>query len=179
MKARSVPLPDAALLGRYSPDTGSDCVGNYVDCFRAEFDGAVDLQSFVAAFYRTPLFRLERVILARAMKLASTDEGAIALSEGRTQAFAAWSVEARTADQLLMCAVDRRTRSWFMVRPSSNGTVLYFGSAVLPPPDGQSDRPFANWLYRAALPLHRVYSVLLLGAAHRKLARDRSDKRAQ
>ena len=179
MRARAATLPDASLLARYAPADTEAGRGNYVDCFRAEIDAFVDLESYVTAFYCTPLFRLERIILARLLRRPSTDDDAIAIAEGAARSFAAWSVEARIADQLLMCAVDNRTRSWFMVRHSSNGTVLFFGSAVLPPPGEQSGGPLANFLYRAALPLHRVYSVLLLGAAQRKLVRDRKKQRTE
>ncbi len=179
MNARPAALPEGALLERYLPGPDAASHANYVDCFRADIEGRVALGSYVAVFYRTRLFRLERTVLGRLWKRPSTDTEAIAVASGDARAFAAWTVEARTADQLLMRAVDGRTRSWFMVRPASGRTVLFFGSAVLPAPGDGSASALSSVLYRVLLPVHRVYSVLLLGAAQRKLARDRRDHRAQ
>ena len=71
----------------------------------------------MTAFYTTWLFRLERWILRLAVARPSTDEEAHQLARGEREAFAAWSVEARAPDQLLMCDFTGRTRSWLMVVP--------------------------------------------------------------
>ena len=50
--------------------------------------------------------------------------------------FAAWHVENRSENEILMCDFRGRTRSWLMVAPVSTvsdaRTRLYFGSAVVP-----------------------------------------------
>ena len=164
----STPPPDW-LLSRYTAPGRRGDEPAYVDCFRIDIDRLVSNPEFVTAFYTTWLFRLERIILRYLLKLPSSDAGAAAVAFGETDRFAAWSVEARTPDQLLMCAVDDRTRSWFMTVADDTTTRLYFGSAVLPAVKPDSDRATLDGAYRWALGLHRLYSRLLLGAAHRKL----------
>ena len=52
-----------------------------------------------------------RVFIAR----PSTDLQVRQLAAGELDEFAAWRVEAQAVDQLLLCAIDGRTRSWLMV----------------------------------------------------------------
>lgn len=123
-------LPQEALLRRYSNshDNSHDGDRSYADCFSIHLNQAVSLQQFVHAFYTTPLFRVERTILGMIGR-PSSDEQALSLSQGSADSFAAWSVEARSADQLLLCDFRERTRSWFMVadseRTSKPGTQLF------------------------------------------------------
>ena len=88
----------------------------------------------MASFYTTWLFKLERFILRRLVNKPSTDAEAFELARGERASFAAWSVEARVTDQIVMCDFLGRTRSWFMVEAIEGGkaTRLYFGSAVVP-----------------------------------------------
>ena len=58
MSIRAEPVPEGALLARYR-DLG------YTDCFTTEVACRVQLGDFIQAFYTTPLFRLERFVLAR------------------------------------------------------------------------------------------------------------------
>jgi hypothetical protein len=102
-------LPRQALLARYAGN------GAYTDCFAAELDGSIDCARYVEAFYTTPLFRAERLILRLAIEAPSTDEQAHLLASGAIDRFAAWRVEDRAPDQLLMCDIRGSTRSWFMV----------------------------------------------------------------
>ncbi len=51
-------LPAGSLLLRYS-----EMEGCYTDCYFADIDRAVSLPDFVAAFYVTWLFKLERLAL--------------------------------------------------------------------------------------------------------------------
>lgn len=71
---------------------------------------AVSLADFMAAFYTTPVFRLERWLLAHLARWPSTDEEAhaLALALGQTTRFADWQVEAREGDQALLAAAARR-----------------------------------------------------------------------
>ncbi len=153
-----------ALLARYATTEDGTALNHYTDCFVTRVSPAIDLTTFVRAFYTTPLFRSERLIL-RLLGMRSSDADIDALLAGRQQHFAAWTLEERTDDQLLMCDVNARTRSWFRVAPDESGTTLYFGSAVIA--SGET----LPGSYRALLPMHRLYSRQLLRAAARRLER--------
>lgn len=162
-------LPESALLRRY---LDRHC---YTDCYTTTLPAGVAFEDFVSAFYTTWLFRLERWLLARALKRPSTDEEADALAHGWRDAFAAWTVEDRADNQLLMCDMHGNTRSWFMLQtsPGDGGDQcrLYFGSAVervTIEPDGSYS---GSRLFRAALGFHKAYSVMLLRAARSRLRR--------
>ncbi len=126
----------------------------------------------MTAFYTTWLFRLERWILRLAVARPSTDEEARQLARGEREAFAAWSVEARAPDQLLMCDFTGRTRSWLMVAPAAGtpGTRLYFGSVVVPVRDPKTGETGLGPVHGPLIGFHKLYSRLLLGAAARRLA---------
>lgn len=160
-------LPAEALLRRYLDR------GGYVDCYAADVPLAVSHAEYVEAFYTTPVFRLERLILAWAVSRPSSDAQAGELAARRADAFAAWSVEARATDQLLMCDLHGRTRSWLMVAPlgQGSGTRLYFGSAVVPVVDARSGRPALGAPFRALLGFHKLYSRVLLRAAAARVSR--------
>jgi hypothetical protein len=155
-------LPDVSLLKAYATS------GAYTDCYMFELGRAVSLSQYMAAFYTTPAFKLERWILGILLRLPSTDNEALALSRGEASRFAAWTVESREATQTILAA--GRTRSWLMVCPRSSGTasatVLYFGSAIVHRPAGGR-----GWHFTALLGFHRLYSRVLLGTAARRLAR--------
>lgn len=156
--------PDGALLDRYRG------VGGYTDCFVAVVPDRVTQTAYIEAFYTTALFKLERLVLALLVSRPSTDDEARRLAAGETDRFAAWTVEAREADQILMCDFMGSTRSWLMSvadtaapRPT---TSLYFGSAIVP-------RRGAGRLgigFRLMVPLHRLYARALLRSAVRRLA---------
>ena len=154
-------LPDDALLQKYARG------GAYTDCYSTPNSTAVSHADFVAAFYTTWLFKLERVVLRLAVSRPSTDTEARQLANGHTDTFAAWYVEERTDDQLLMCDFRDRTRSWFMVA----GTRLYFGSAVVPERDSKSGGGSLGLIIRLLLGFHRLYSRALLQAARSRLRR--------
>ena len=143
-------LPGDALLQKYAE------AGAYTDCFSTKVRVDTSLAEFVEAFYTTWLFKLERFILRVAVSKPSTDEQVKELTAGTLDRFAAWYVEGREEDQLLMCDFRDHTRSWFMVAPGK----LYFGSAVVP-----IDRPS----YKLLIGLHRFYSRALLAAARSRL----------
>jgi hypothetical protein len=158
---RPHPLPDAALL-RASAGTGG-----YADCYATDLPRAVSHAQYVEAFYTTWLFKLERWILGWAVARPSTDAQARQLAAGSLDAFAAWSVEQRAPDQLLLRDMFGRTRSWLMVEPlAAGGTRLYFGSGVASRKDGRLGSSFS-----LLLGFHKLYSRLLLGAARRRLQR--------
>ena len=165
------PLPAEALLNRYRTD------GGFADCYVTEVPRPVSHAEFVEAFYTTWLFKLERLLLRLFLARASTDLQAARLAGGELDTFAAWSVEKRAPDQLLLADVGGRTRSWLMVLPSASagraGTRLYFGSAIVPRRSARSGRSGLGPLFGALLGFHKLYSRLLLRAARSRLSRDR------
>lgn len=152
--------------------------GAYTDCYVTEIAGSVSHEQFVAAFYTTVVFKLERVILKWAVSKPSTDIQAGQLASGVTDTFAAWQVEKRCENQLLMSDFQGRTRSWLMVAPlkteSGPGTRLYFGSAVVPVGNTMTGRPRLGRGFRALLGFHRTYSKVLLYAARSRLNQQRT-----
>ncbi len=168
-------LPVGALLGMYRD------AGAYTDCYAAEMSRSVSHAEYVEAFYTTWVFKLERWVLAVFVSKPSTDVQARALACGQADAFAAWSVEGRTGNQLLMCDFQRRTRSWLMSAPApdsatgtATGTRLYFGSAVVPVTHPQSGRSTMGFVFRALLGFHKIYSRILIRAAMSRLRRARA-----
>ena len=163
----SCPIPDGALLNNYLRE------GTYTDCYVTEIRGSVSHVQYVLAFYTTSVFKLERLILKLAVSRPSTDAQAEQLAAGSIDAFAVWDVEARSDNQLLMCDVQRRTRSWLMVVPlectTGTRTRLYFGSAVVPVKNARTGKLTLGFVFRALLGFHRLYSVVLLSAARSRL----------
>lgn len=157
-------IPPNSLLGRYVAS------GAYADCFVAEVSGSVSLAQFAEAFYTTPLFKLERALLALFASRSSTDEQAGQLARGQATSFAAWAVEGRTDNDLLLAA--GRTKSWLMVAASPevapDSTRLYFGSAVVPKSTSTGERGGMGLVFHALLGFHELYSrALLLWASAR------------
>lgn len=161
------PLPDTALLARYQRD------GSYTDCYSTVVAQPVPHGEYVQAFYSTALFNVERWILSWLVKRPSDDAQLRELAGGQGEAFAAWTVEARSPDQLLLCDFMGRTRSWLMVQPEPGQTAtrLYFGSAVVPRVDRRTGQARMGWGFHALLGFHRLYSRALLRAAQRRLQR--------
>lgn len=161
----SCSLPGHALLARYQQ------AGAYTDCFTTEIAETISHEQFVQAFYTTPIFKLERWLLAWGLSKPSSDIDAGLLAQAKTETFSAWQVECRSDDQLLMCDYQGKTRSWLMIEPHDDGqqtkTKLYFGSAVV------SDKNRAHSQQGAKLnPLlwfHVFYSIILLSSAKRRL----------
>jgi hypothetical protein len=158
-------LPEDALLRAYLRD------GHYTDCYSTDISTSVTQSQYVAAFYTTFLFEIERFILRWAVSKPSTDAEAVQLAEEQRTSFAAWNVEARNNDQLLLCDFQGRTRSWLMVEPmppeQAPRTRLYFGSAVVR--DSESERKSRGIVFGMLLSFHRLYSVALLYSAKKRL----------
>ncbi len=122
-------LPKYALLARYQH--GEDSKG-YTDCFTIKLLQRIELANFVEAFYTSSLFKVERWILMMIGK-SSNDKKARELALGLRTDFAAWTVEDRNENQILLCDFMKKTRSWLMVEFSEekDQCKLYFGSAVV------------------------------------------------
>ena len=169
-------LPPHTLLTKYA-DSGA-----YTDCFITEIARTVSHAEFVEAFYTGGLFKVERFLLRVFISRPSTDLQARQLAAGELSEFAAWRVEARAVDQLLMCAIDGRTRSWLMVSAAEvpGRARLYFGSALLPKPTSMdspqssaqsNSKPSLGFVFKALLGFHNWYSRALLSAAAVRLSR--------
>lgn len=159
------PLPDASLLGRYRLQPGA-----YTDCYSTEIADRVTQADFVEAFYTTWVFKLERSILKWTVAKPSTDAQAAMLAQGGLDAFSAWSVEDRRENQLLLCDLHGRTRSWLMTAAGESGksTRLYFGSAVVPAKGSKSGADIGTG-FRLLLGFHKLYSKILLKVAVTRL----------
>jgi len=165
------PVADDALLKTYRGGKHPERWGYYGDCFSVQVDGSVTLSQFVFAFYTSPIFRIERLILRVLVGAPSTDEQARAVAQGREDTFAVWTVGERTPTELLMCDRYGKTRSWFRVVPqASGGTVLEFGSAVAAR-SAATDSVKMSRGFGVLLGFHRLYSRMLLAAASRRVIR--------
>ena len=164
---QSHPLPTHALLTKYA-DSGA-----YTDCFVTEIARTVSHAEFVEVFYTGGLFKVERFLLRVFISRPSTDLQARQLAAGALNAFAAWRVEARAVDQLLLCDVSGRTRSWLMVSAAQEPgrTRLYFGSAVVPAVNSSTGKSSLGFVFKALLGFHQFYSRALLRSAAARLAR--------
>jgi hypothetical protein len=160
---RRCELPAQALHTRYRTE------GAYVDCYTTVVRGAISHAQFVAAFYKTWLFKLERLLLFVALGKGSTDEQVHRLVSGEANVFAAWTVEGRAENQLLMCDFKGQTRSWLMVVLEDwDGDVvtrLYFGSVVVPGVSKETGVRELSNTFKVLLPFHKLYSRALLAAA--------------
>ena len=158
-------LPEGALLSRYRES------GAYTDCYFVDTGRAVSQADYIRAFYTTLPFRIERLILKWAISKPSTDEEANLLAEAKIHRFAAWYVEERHDDQVLLSDFRDRTRSWLMTVASADSTRLYFGSAVIPEVNTETNERRMGKRFSLLLAFHKLYSQVLLSAARRRLMR--------
>ena len=154
-------VPANSLLEKYSAMNGA-----YTDCYTTVIEKRIAFPEFIFAFYTTPLFKLERLILKFTVSKPSTDLDARRLADGSTDKFAAWTAENRKENEILMCDFLSRTRSWLMLNANGTQTQLYFGSAVVPKTGAAS----LDFGFRALLEFHKIYSVLLLWSAKLRIA---------
>ncbi len=166
---REMELPQIALLQRYRMQ------GAYTDCYVTDIPGAISQAEYIEAFYTTRLFKLERWILSWLAFRPSTDEEARALALAERDKFAAWDLEDRNQNQLLMCDFQGNTRFWLMneTDEDSQSTRLYFGSAVVPKTDKGTGEKRLGTAYRLLMGFHKRYSIALLRAAEKRLSRHR------
>ena len=151
-----IDVPADALLRTYADR--ADC---FTDCYMIELDHPVEFGTYLCAFYSTWVFAPEMVILKVALGRPARGYDVLPLALGDATRFAAWDVEARAKDEVLLVDVGGHTRSWLKVE----GRRIYFGSAVVPP---QRDAEL-GFIFKALLGFHKVYSRALIGAAARKL----------
>lgn len=163
VRVRPCDLPEDALLQAYRR------TGAYTDSFVAQLPVSVPFSDYVSAFYTTALFKLERLILEWAVARPSSDSQAAQLAAGTLDQFAAWILEQRDDQQMLLTDYRGRTRSWLMTRqisaPAGPHTRLYFGSAVVPQARTAPQAVLRRPASRVLLGFHRAYSRMLLKAA--------------
>jgi hypothetical protein len=160
-------IPANTLLAAYVR------AGTYADCYVTQIGRPVSHAEYVEAFYTTALFKVERLILRLAVARPSSDLDAKRLAADGAETFAAWKVEARAKDQLILADFSGRTRSWLMVSPAEKGagTRLYFGSAVVPRVRAGVEEGTLGWTFSSLLGFHKLYSRALLGAAQSRLSK--------
>ena len=160
-------VPQSSLLGSYV-DSGA-----YADCYVTELPAEVTHAQFVEAFYTTRLFKVERLLLGLFFARPSTDEQARQLALGQLSSYAAWSVESRAENQLLLAA--GRTRSWLMVAAGTgkhpSHTKLFFGSAIVSERSSTGAPGDMGLGFKALLGFHKLYSRALLLSARARLVR--------
>lgn len=164
MRPTDSPVPPDSLLDRLAQAKGA-----FADAYALRLPRRVPLAEFVEAFWTTRLFKIERVVLALLGK-RSSDAMARAVARGEAERIAVWTVEARTANQLLMHEDSGVTRSWFQAEAQPDGgTVLWFGSALVPRRRSPGGEPKFGPGFHALIGFHRWYSRALLAAAVRRL----------
>jgi hypothetical protein len=157
-------LPQDALLNKYNK-SNTDA---YTDCFSINLDRRAKLSEYIIAFYTSRLFKMERLILGLIGK-TSTDEDVLKLAHGESSTFAAWQVEDKNNEQILLCDYRGKTRSWLMVQELDNHSCkLLFGSAVVFNKK-PSKRNIRTWNFSILSHLHVIYSKALLSSAHKIL----------
>lgn len=165
MTPTETPPPPDSLLARLAAERHA-----FADAYTLELPRAVSLAEFVESFYTTPLFKVERALIALLGKPAS-DAMARAVARGEGPRIAVWTVEAREGDELLMHEDSGATRSWFKAQAGKGGgTTLWFGSAVVPRQRGAGEGARMGRVFHALLGFHRWYSRALLKAAARRLS---------
>ncbi len=159
-------VPSNSFLQKYKEGAG------FADCYCIEVSAHVTQEKFIAAFYTSRLFKLERTLLKFLASKPATDADASRLAAGQAKTFSAWKVEAQTASELLLADFTGRTRSWLMaeqIDSPSAATRLYFGSAVLPRNSTGVGKQNMGFIFHALLGFHQIYSKSLLRAASRQV----------
>ncbi len=160
----STALPDTAFLARYEAQEHT-----HTDCFHTSLSKDVPLEDFINAFFNTWLFRIERLILKLTVKKPSTDEDIAKLAKGTSSTMAAWVIEERDEDQLLLQVPNTPIRTWLMRASEGDQTHLYFGSAILPARRDSNGKPALGHIFVVLMGFHRLYARALLSCAKRKL----------
>jgi hypothetical protein len=172
MLIRQQLVPVESLLNTYRGGPHPERWVGQGDCFAVTVDRVVTLREFVVAFYTSPVFRLERLVLRILAGAPSTDSDVQSVADGSGMLFAIWRVGERTATQLLMCDRYEKTRSWFRVAPTDGGqTVLQFGSAVAASRNRRTATVSMGRWFRWLMGFHVLYSRILLSAARNRLTK--------
>lgn len=147
----------------------SHVLGAHTDCYCVEVGSPVSLEDYAMAFFDSPVFRLERRLIALFGGIASTRQDVAAIADGTGDALCMWQVISRDKDQILLAVGKGPIRTWIMRETNGRATQLYFGSAVLP--NRRSDPPRIGFSFRALKGFHSLYSRILLSSARRQVLR--------
>ncbi len=131
--------------------------GYVTNCLSGEVSKVVVLSDLIEAFYKTPLFRLGRLVLSLAPFGRLHDTDITALSKGRVDRIYVWQVEARLDTQILLSAGG--TKPWLMFQPLDSGTRLCFGSVLVPRPSKvEGETPKVGWFLNSLIGARLIYS---------------------
>lgn len=156
MAVQRAPVPADALISGYA--NGS----NHVDAYRVAVPATVPLSEYITAFFQTPLFRMERTLLSAIGRVPSDADQIEALALGKGSQMAAWKEEARSETEILLAVSGAPIRTWLATEGGAQ-PALWFGSVAL---TRNGKLPFA---VRALMPVHALYSRVLLASAARAL----------
>ena len=145
--------------------------GRYVDCFSVTVDAKLSFNRYLVGFYTSRVFKLERLVLKYVVSKPSTDQQALELASGQRDTFAAWSQEARSDRQIIMCDYQQLTRSWLMLEPDGESTTLYFGTIIVPKGRAETRGDQMGLIFKLTLWGHLLYSCILLRSAVSNLRR--------
>ena len=170
ISAKACCLPKIALLAAYLHQA------DYIDCFVVDVEGSVSLTDYIFAFYTSPTFKSERILLGILLRMPSTDDDAYRLAHAASDRFAAWHVEQRSDNQILLCDYQKRSRSWLMAMPLTQTgtnivTRLYFGTAMMPIEKTEIGRALGRSIIWSLTWFHKIYARKLLQAAYKKVTR--------
>lgn len=161
---RSGTIPTTSLLYEYET-----VKGGYCDCYVVDTQGDANLQNYISVFFETWIFKLELKLLSLFGLNRDRPDQVKQLAEGCVKTFAAWKVEGRTENDLLLAVGTGPIRTWLRVEAHSENAVrFYFGSALLPLRTDRNGHPRLDAISMVLLPFHKLYSRILLRAAVRK-----------
>lgn len=172
---KRIGVPEGSFLKAYEGREGCE-----TDCFQADVPGHPDIDRFVHIFFDTWVFRIERRLLALLGEDYATSEDVAALAGRSSDTLAAWTVQDRSADEIILAFKRPRGRTWLQATQldgSLGSTRLRFGSALLPNIDSEGQTASISWGLKIGLPLHRLYARLLLAAAARDWKKGRQQER--
>lgn len=149
--------PHGSLIATYAA-----AEGHYTDAFAVALPD-VALPTLIEAFYTTPLFKLERLVLRVFGRVRSTDAQARALAADTAEQFAVWHVEGRREDEILLADKSGRTKSWLSVRDGH----VWFGSVVVPVE--RKGKLVLGPVFDSLLGAHQMYSRALLSGTVQRL----------
>lgn len=163
-QVESAAIPATSLLSVYEAEPFG-----FVDAYNVTTQFDVSLKQHIEAFYNSWVFRPERLLIHLLLKHPSDADAVARLAAGESEAFAAWRVEARREDEILLCDVSGATRSWLAVEAIDQGTRVWFGSAVVPRRDQDGNPKPPSLVFTLLTGFHRLYSRCLLTAGAHQL----------
>lgn len=159
-------VPKGSLLQHFA-----DSQGTYTDAFVAQVKSAPSLHDYIEAMFDSPVFRIERLILAVTVFKPAFRKDVSALAAGEGDQLAGWKLMQRTDQELLLAVENGRVRTWLMIEPISDEVSrVWFGSAVVPKQSKNGAAEGLGIAYRSMLAVHKYYSRVLLRSAIRRLS---------